>query len=84
MQISRTNRLAREERRSLDRIVISLSERFPAAAQSVIERTVDRRYLEFYGASIREYIPIMVEREATDDLRAQLGTLPLRKIVLRS
>ena len=50
----------------------------------MIERAVDRRYLEFYGAPIREYIPIMVEREATDDLRAQLGTLPLRKRMFTS
>ena len=84
MQISRTNRLARDERTSLDRIVVSLSERFPEAAQSMIERAVDRRYLEFYGAPIREYIPIMVEREATDDLRAQLGALPLRKRMVTS
>ena len=84
MQISRTNRLAQDERKSRDRIVVSLSARFPGAAQSVIERTVDRRFLEFYGAPIREYIPIMVEREATDDLRAQLGILPLRKRMLTS
>jgi short-subunit dehydrogenase involved in D-alanine esterification of teichoic acids len=35
-------------------------------------------------APIREYIPIMVEREATADLRAQLGTLPLHKRMLTS
>jgi hypothetical protein len=73
----RTNSLAREERRSLDRVILSLSQRFPKAARSVIERAVDRRYLEFYGAPIREYIPIMVEREATDDLRTQLATMPI-------
>lgn len=80
----RTNQLARDERRSLDRVIVSLSERFPRAAHSVIERTVDRRYLEFYGAPIREYIPIMVEREAAADLRTQLGTVPLHKRVLTS
>jgi hypothetical protein len=80
MQIS-TDQLAREERHSLDRVIVSLSERFPRAARSIIERTVDRRYLEFHGAPIREYIPIMVEREATADLRAQLGAPPLQKSV---
>jgi len=35
------------------------------------ERIVDRRYLECYGAPIRDYIPAMVEREAREDLRAE-------------
>jgi hypothetical protein len=70
--------LARGERKSLDRVVESLQERFPQAPLVSIERAVDRRYLEFYSAPIRDYIPLMVEREAKEDLRAQLGVAPGR------
>jgi hypothetical protein len=67
----RTNERARTELKSLERIVASLIERFPGTSRCAIERAVDRRYLEFYGAPIRDYIPIMVEREARADLRAR-------------
>jgi hypothetical protein len=74
-----TNRLARAERRALDQVVASLSERFPQVTLAVIERIVDHRYLQFYGAPLREYIPILVEREASADLRTQFGAVPLHK-----
>lgn len=77
-----TSRLARAERRALDHVVESLSKRFPQVALSIIERVVDRRYLQFYGAPLREYIPILVEREASADLRTQFGAVPvLRRVV---
>jgi hypothetical protein len=71
VQDARTNQRARDEHKSLDRIVASLEMRFPLTSRVTIERVVDRRYREFSGAPIRDYIPIMVEREAREDLRAQ-------------
>jgi hypothetical protein len=74
MEDGRANQRARAERKSLDRIVASMMERFPRTSRSAIQRIVDRRYLEFSGAPIRDYIPIMVEREAREDLRAVIIT----------
>jgi hypothetical protein len=78
---ARTNQCARDERKSLDRVVAALTQRFPRASRLTIERIVDRRYLEFYAAPIREYIPVMVEREAREDLRAALGVVQSRRTV---
>lgn len=83
-QDGRANHRARTERESLDRIVTSLMERFPRTSRVVIERIVDRRYLEFYGAPIRDYIPILVEREAREDLHADPAKGRIRPTVYAS
>jgi len=71
-----TNQRARAERAALDRVVVSLAAEFPGVAMPVVERIVDRHYLEFYGAPVRAYVPVMVERGARSDLRARLGVRP--------
>jgi hypothetical protein len=80
-QDGRASQRARTERKSLDRIVASLMEKFPKTSRIAIERIVDRRYLEFYGAPIRDYIAIMVERGAREDLRADAATGRIRPAV---
>ena len=71
-----TNLLARSERWALDRLVASLAAEFPGVAVPVVERIVDRNYLEFYGAPVRAYVPVMVERGARIELRARVGVRP--------
>jgi hypothetical protein len=64
----------------MSRLIDSLQSRFPLTSHSTIETLVNRRYLEFSGARIRAYIPIMVEREVRSDLRGQAAapSSPLR------
>ena len=80
-QDGRASQRARTERKSLDRTVSLLIQRLPETSRIAIERIVDRGYLEFYGAPIRDYIPIMVERDGRDDLRADQATGPNRPTV---
>jgi hypothetical protein len=76
----RMNQRAPDEQKALSRVVLSLEHRFPRASSSAVERAVDKRYLEFYGAPIRTYIPLLVERVARDDLRAELASVPAASV----
>jgi hypothetical protein len=57
-----------DEAKSLDRVVVELGQRFPGVPKSVVERLVADRYREFDGAPVRDYIPVMVKREAKESL----------------
>ncbi len=63
-----------EPGRSEDQVLAEISERlqrrFPDTAPQDIEREVTRAHHEFDGKPIRDFVPILVEREALDRLRA--------------
>jgi hypothetical protein len=59
------------ERKALDDVVDSLQRSFPDLARTAIERAVDRRYLQFYGARVGCNISVIVSREARSDLRGR-------------
>jgi hypothetical protein len=56
------------EARALDAVRDRLESRFPSTDPSVVRLAVDVSYQTLRGARIREYIPVLVEREATDKL----------------
>lgn len=52
------------------KVIADLRERFPKVAAEVIEKFVEDAYLEFAGAPVRDYIPVMVERVAKNRISA--------------
>ena len=52
----------------MDRVVDELRERFPGVPKPVVERLVQEGYRQFDGATVREYIPVMVKRNARQSL----------------
>jgi hypothetical protein len=57
------------EVRALLAIVDRLAGRFPGHERSVIEQVVAEEHLMFDGVSIRDYVPILVEKSAGSRLR---------------
>ena len=57
-----------DETTSMDRVVDELRERFPGVPKPVVERLVQEGYRQFDGATVREYIPVMVKRNARQSL----------------
>jgi len=49
---------------------------FPDVPAEVVQHAVLRSYQEFIGCSIRDFVRVLVERMAWNDLRAWLARLP--------
>lgn len=62
-----------DEAKSLDRVVVELEQRFPGVPRPIVERIVADGYRQFDGASIREYIPVMVKHSARASLSSIVG-----------
>jgi hypothetical protein len=60
-----------EESRSIALLVDRLQQRFPHVPPPAIRDIVDRACRGFAGARIRDFVPVLVEREALDELRSQ-------------
>jgi len=60
-----------DELRSVEQVVERLSAKFARIPSQRVSEVVSATYHEFDGAPIRDFVPIMVERSATDRL-AQL------------
>jgi hypothetical protein len=57
------------EAEALSEMAIRLHERFPTAPTSTIEKVVRDYHSEFDGDPIRDFIPVLVERQAVERLR---------------
>jgi UDP-glucose 4-epimerase len=64
---------ASDESKSIDTIIAALELRFPKLPRPEIEEVVGQRYHEFDGASVRDYIPVLVQRGARDQLLEMSG-----------
>lgn len=62
------------EQKSLVKVVTDLRQRFPHVPIDVIETFVADAYLEFTGAPVRDYIPVMVQRVAKNRIAAIVDT----------
>jgi hypothetical protein len=62
-----------DEAKSIDRVVVELRQRFPGVPTLVIERLVAERYRKFEGAPVRDYIPVMVKRSASESLASMVS-----------
>ncbi|RNM11126.1 three-helix bundle dimerization domain-containing protein [Nocardioides pocheonensis] len=60
--------LADEETRVVDQVSARLHTRFPGAAPDHLRTTVESAYHGLDGARIRDFVEILVEREAADAL----------------
>ena len=61
----------RDELRALEHVTARLAEQFPDVPGQVVQQTVQEVHRRFDGR-VRDYVPILVEREA----RQKLGDLP--------
>jgi hypothetical protein len=51
--------------------------RFPEAGSEQIRNLVNQVHHEYDGRPIREFVPVLVEREVTNSLRATRPTRPI-------
>ena len=57
------------EKRALADVVIRLQNAYPDVPPEEIEATVHGRYAHFDGSRVRDFIAVLVERHARQDLR---------------
>ena len=58
------------EQQHIDEVRDRLVTRFPARPADEVTATVDTVYREFGTTSVRDFIPLLVERRAGEELRA--------------
>lgn len=58
-----------DEATTIARVVESLRSRFPEADRGDIDACVERVQARYADARVREYVPVMVEREVSEALR---------------
>ncbi len=59
-----------EEIRALDQLADRLRARFPDAPPEGIKQLVKQAHLQYEGRPIRDFIPVLVEREVVEHFRA--------------
>ena len=60
------------EQTVIDEVVARLSSRYPAISKETVESIVQDVYARFDGRPLRDYVPLLVERNAKNELE-QLG-----------
>jgi hypothetical protein len=55
-------------------IAVSLQRRFPSISPAVLQHSIDRATDTFSAARVRNFLPILIEREAAEALRAAHAT----------
>lgn len=60
-----------EEKRHVAALVERLTEMFPELAPTTVEETVTSVHRDLGDAPVRDYVPLLVEREAIDTLKAR-------------
>ena len=53
----------------MEQVKVRVQERLPHVSWQSIDDAVTRAYAQFAGCKVRTYLPILVEREAIDELR---------------
>jgi hypothetical protein len=61
--------IASDEVRALDQVAERISARFPQEPPDGIRRLVEHAHRQYDGRPIREFVPVLVEREVSDMLR---------------
>jgi hypothetical protein len=64
-----------DEARAIDDVVERLAERFPTVTRERVAAIVAEEHLELEGNPIRDFVPVLVEHEVRERLRAE-GALP--------
>jgi hypothetical protein len=58
-----------EEVRAIERVATRLKQRLPNRAEADIERAIESEYRNFDRCSIRDFVPVLVERLAREQLQ---------------
>jgi len=58
------------ERHAIDQVIEALTTRFPDVPTRLITERVRRAYDRFTGAPVRDFVPVLVEREVRVGLTA--------------
>jgi hypothetical protein len=58
-----------EEIRAIDQLAGRLRERFPGAPADAIKNMVNQVHRQYDGSPVRDFIPVLVEREVVEYLR---------------
>src|SRR3954451_8312099 len=61
------------ERRLVDAVRRDLTEAFPLLSAHQVSAVVERVWSEFRGARIRDFVPLLVRKQARAELREQVG-----------
>ena len=59
-----------DEAHAIDEVVDRLVERFPDIPPSTVREVVEAQVAQFAGSPIRDFVPVLVEHEALELLRA--------------
>ena len=65
---------AEEEARAVDQVIDRLAQRFPDVPRDRVAAIVGEEHLGLEGNPIRDFVPVLVEHEARDRLRAEGAT----------
>jgi hypothetical protein len=52
------------EQTVIDQVVVRLAQRYPDIAKSTVQRIVQEAHATFHGRPLRDFIPLLVERNA--------------------
>jgi len=63
--------MAESQTRQMQQVVDHLRRDFPRLPDSELERAVVQGFREFHDVSVRDYLPVLVERRLRGELRAQ-------------
>jgi hypothetical protein len=67
--LAREHYRAGRERESIETLIRRISELFPELDAEEVERAVRGQYAEFDNSSVRDFIPVLVERRVRTQLR---------------
>lgn len=59
-----------DEGHAIDEVVDRLVERFPDIPRETVREVVDAQVAQFAGSTVRDFVPVLVEHEALELLRA--------------
>lgn len=54
-----------DEHHAIDEVVARIATRYPTLSRELIRDQVDVQLAEFDGSAVRDFVPILVERDAT-------------------
>jgi predicted metalloprotease with PDZ domain len=57
-----------DEARAIDQVADRLHQRFPDAQREIVKQAVERVHHTYDGRPIREFVPVLVEREVSEAL----------------
>ena len=72
---------AEHEQHALHVLEDQLHAKFPSVPDGRIDDVVERHYHELDGSPVREYVPVLVEHAAVNDLRKLAPARPVARAV---